>query len=185
MNKQPLALIGLALAIGGIAFVVTKDKPNTQIAQTPPIEAKKTADTNNKTTTIPTKAPTTTTTTTSTTAQLPVIDSTWKTYTNKSGEFSFQWPTKGRYAPKWDSTYADTDPCIDGETKVLNGNTFCHSMSAFRSDNLILTHMYTIPFGKKFIVMSFSKETAQEGFDEALFDAHLDQIMSTFTFLKK
>jgi hypothetical protein len=185
MNKQPLALIGLALAIGGVAFVITKDKPSTQIAQNPPIEAKKTVDTNHTTTTATTTTATTSPTTSSTIAQLPVIDSTWKTYTNKSGEFSFQWPTKGRYAPKWDSSYADTDPCTDGETKMLNGNTFCHSMSAFRSDNLILTHMYTIPFGKKFIVISFSKETAQDGFDEAIFDAHLDQIMSTFTFLKK
>jgi hypothetical protein len=130
------------------------------------------------------KTPTKTDTSSQANITLPVIDDTWKTYTNKSSEFSFQWPTKGRYAPTWDASYAETDPCTEGETKILNGNTFCHQMSAFRSDDLILTHIYTIPFGKKFIVITFTKKAAQAGFDEATFDAHLDQIMSTFAFKK-
>jgi hypothetical protein len=187
-----IGLIGLILLVGGGALFYAQQSPKLNpiktglptgsVIGTPPtkeITAKAIAAINQNE-----KTPTKTDTSSQANITLPVIDDTWKTYTNKSSEFSFQWPTKGRYAPTWDASYAETDPCTEGETKILNGNTFCHQMSAFRSDDLILTHIYTIPFGKKFIVITFTKKAAQAGFDEATFDAHLDQIMSTFAFKK-
>lgn len=188
-TTKVVSLIGLILILGGGFYLYSNQSPKPTIKTDLPTGSVPKTPPNKQTTdkaiaAINQNEKTGTETKTNPEITLPIIDDTWKTYTNKSGEFSFQWPTKGRYAPKWDSSFADTDPCTEGETKVLNGNTFCHQMSAFRSDNLILTHIYTIPFGKKFIVMSFSKEAAQAGFDEATFDAHLDQIMSTFSFTK-
>lgn len=186
---KTIGLIGLILMLGGGFYLYSNQSPKPTIKTNLPTSSVPKTPPNKETTdkaiaAINQNEKTPIETETKTNIILPTIDDTWKTYTNKSGEFSFQWPTKGRYAPTWDSSYADTDPCTKGETKVLNSNTFCHQMSAFRSDDLILTHIYTIPFGKRFIVISFTKKAAQAGFDEATFDAHLDQIMSTFAFKK-
>ncbi|MCC7357683.1 hypothetical protein IT408_04245 [Candidatus Uhrbacteria bacterium] len=191
-TTKTLGLIGLILILGGGFYIYSHRAPKPAPSKTElltnssPKAPSNKEGTSNPTTNVNQNEKTNSEAATKTNPdiKLPAIDDTWKTYTNKSGDFSFQWPTKGRYAPKWDSSFADTDPCTEGETKVLNSNTFCHQTSILRSDNVILTHMYTIPFGKKFIVMSFSKETSQAGFDEATFDAHLDQIMSTFAFKK-
>ncbi len=44
------------------------------------------------------------------------IDDTWKTYTNKALGFSFQTPTKGRYAPTWEVSFLKSDDAhiVDG-----------------------------------------------------------------------
>lgn len=44
------------------------------------------------------------------------IDNTWKTYTNAALGFSFQTPTKGRYAPTWEVSFLKSDDAhiVDG-----------------------------------------------------------------------
>lgn len=77
--------------------------------------------------------------------KLPTIDDTWKTYTNKAETFSFQWPTKGKYAPTWsvkivsEKDLAYKDGCYYGLYSpdqpnrkppvklTVNGTEFCHA----------------------------------------------------------
>jgi len=60
---------------------------------------------------------------TPTTPVLPVIDATWKTYTNAALKFSFQYPTKGTYAPTWGvSILKTTDPKLEGGCYQGDGN---------------------------------------------------------------
>lgn len=54
-------------------------------------------------------------TSTTPTGVLPVIDNTWKTYTNAALKFSFQYPTQGTYAPTWGvSILKQNDPKVQG-----------------------------------------------------------------------
>jgi hypothetical protein len=50
------------------------------------------------------------------TISLPTIDETWKTYTNAAVGFSFQWPTRGRYAPEWEVKFVK-----EGDAHVDDG----------------------------------------------------------------
>lgn len=69
---------------------------------TPPVTSG--GETTEPTTTVPTS-----TAPTAPTGPLAPIDATWKTYTNASLKFSFQYPTRGRYAPTWGVTFVKTD----------------------------------------------------------------------------
>jgi len=133
----------------------------------------------------PAVTPTSPTTRTETTAvTLPTIDDTWKTYANNALGFSFQWPTKGRYAPTWDVTFVkeeETD-CIP---VTLNGIVFCHaSASETAADKTILSDRYTTQKDNQYVLVSFEKTylTANAQFDVAAYHQFLDQIMSTFKY---
>jgi len=138
----------------------------------------------------------------STTVALPAIDNTWKTYENKALGFSFQWPTKGKYAPQWNEETVKTDDsrlkdgCLivqpllmHGEPAhvTLNGTEFCHTITiegtagtAHRSDD------YLTKNGGQYILITFTKAYVDDAskFDTAAYGAHLDQIVSTFAYQK-
>lgn len=96
----------------------------------------------------PTTPPATTPPATSTPSgiELPAIDATWMTYTNRAETFSFRYPTKGRYAPTWEVLLpAKNDPKITNgcyssvesipsseapRTLTVNGVTFCHTRAS-------------------------------------------------------
>ena len=127
----------------------------------------------------------------SSTALTPV-DDTWKTYTSRAGDFSFQWPTKGRYAPTWGTSFSDTD-CVAtengvdvGSTLTVGSQTFCHQSSiSATGETPALLDVYTTKFGSKYIVISFEKKGySSNTFDNAAYHATLDQIVGTFKMLK-
>lgn len=133
-------------------------------------------------------------------------DETWQTYTSKTGDFSFQFPTRGRYVPTWEVSFSDHD-CAGvskGEParKTINGITFCQASategaagSAYRTDT------YTTLVGSRYVVISFVKRLYSAGaldcsfvgtfpystsastcipFEDDAYQSQLDQIMSTF-----
>lgn len=148
--------------------------------------------------------------------ELPVIDGTWKTYTNASLNFSFQYPTRGRYAPEWNVSIMRADDarlennCVKPEATartsngslVVGDSTFCivrtvdagagqryyaDAFSAPRSDRVIV-----ITFNKRLANGDLFEDKNCHGktvissgttcilFDEALYRAHLNQIVSTY-----
>lgn len=148
--------------------------------------------------------------------ELPVIDGTWKTYTNAAYKFSFQYPTKGRYAPEWnvsilsqgDARLMDGCKKPEGELRttsgpfIVGGTSFCvvREVDAGAGQRLY-TDSFTAPLGDKFVQISFSKRLANGDlfedeschgktvissgtscilFDEALYRAHLNQIVATY-----
>lgn len=118
------------------------------------------------------------------TSSLPAVDETWRTYTSKAGDFSFQWPTRGRYAPTWNVTFSDTG-CSEG-AKTLNvfGTVgFCHDATTDGAAGTIhYTDVYKTQHGKSYIQITFTKAgSSMSGFDEATYKALLDQIVGTFT----
>lgn len=149
-------------------------------------------------------------------SELPIIDGTWKTYTNAQHKFSFQYPTRGRYAPEWSVEVLDPqDPKLEngcvkpeaderaGQTKFMVEETaFCvtREMDAGAGQRL-LTDSFTTPRVDKIVRISFTKRLSlgdmfdddkchgnlvfSSGatctiFDEALYRAHLNQVVSTY-----
>jgi hypothetical protein len=122
-------------------------------------------------------------------ATLPAIDDTWRTHTSRAGDFSFQWPTKGRYAPTWEVAIEATDPCMgNGSFSTKDGITFCHSSGIVNpvtggdyphTGTTSFSDTYSTPYNGKFLVITFKKDGAYD-IDETTYQAHLDQIMGTF-----
>lgn len=128
---------------------------------------------------------------------LPVIDTTWKTYTNKALGFSFQSPTKGIYAPTWGVTFLKSDDpklkdgCYQGEgnprqnsgSLQVGDTTFCVTRfedagAGQRYD----TDYYVGGLKGSVILMTFSKHFTNDGsFDIGVYNAVLDQIVGTYT----
>lgn len=101
-------------------------------------------------------------------------DDTWKTYTNAALEFSFQTPTKGRYAPQWEvkviSETGAVQECYnlkrwspDNDVQLgvtQDGREFC-----IRSDGLgdaghigiSFTDTYSTDIGKSMVLIVFKK----------------------------
>ena len=150
------------------------------------------------------------------TSELPVIDATWKTYTNSALKFSFQWPTRGRYAPEWDvSVYRPEDARLVGNCskpeaaeRLPNGSltvgdaVFCvvHEVDAGAGQRVFID-TYTAPRAEYIIKVRFMKRLANGDlfddpackgkavisagtscipFDDELYRAHLNQIISTY-----
>lgn len=148
--------------------------------------------------------------------ELPVIDATWKTYNNAANKFSFQYPTRGRYAPEWNVTILNpgderlNDGCVkpEAETRAVPGpfvvgdTSFCivREVDAGAGQR-VFTDSFTAPRGDKIIRITFSKRLANGDlfedetchgktvissgtscilFDEALYRAHLNQIVATY-----
>lgn len=132
------------------------------------------------------------------TATTTAIDATWKTFTNKALNFSFQWPAKGRYAPTWEVTFIQ-----DGDASIVNGchaqpytesqppaslaagdQTFCHtSYSDGAAGTIHLFDDYAAKIGMRYVVVHFVKAystVAGPVFDQATYRAMLDQIVGTF-----
>lgn len=211
MSQQKNILVGLActvILIGGITYFVksrpTNQQPNIQQNQAKTAETKKANNPTTKQDTIqPTdtktpEAPKTTDAQETNHLDLPTIDDTWKTFSSKSGNYSFQWPTKGKYAPTWEQSFSDTNPCTCdercniGENKTLNGISFCHQSSIENpvtggdyphTGPTTLIDTYSTPHNNTFILITFKKNYKYDISEEAYY-AHLDQIMSTFTFTK-
>lgn len=132
-----------------------------------------------------------------TAADLPTIDNTWQTFTSKSGKYSFQWPTKGKYAPTWEQSFSDTNPCAcnyacndGGENKTLNGISFCHQSAIENpvtggdgphTGQATFLDTYSTRHENTYIILTFKKINAY-AIDEDTYHAHLEQILSTFTF---
>jgi len=118
------------------------------------------------------------------------LDDTWKTYVNKALSFEFNWPTKGRYAPRWEVTFVSEgdarikDGCIvegsAGTRHVTVGaSTFCHS---WKDDGSGPTDWYAVKHDSRYAVIRFTKSPTvpDEGFSLEEYRAHLDQIISTY-----
>lgn len=143
------------------------------------------------------------------TTQSPVIDDTWKTYTDKAKTFEFKWPTKGRYAPTWEVKFSDSDCAVgeDGQTGTktifeAGGQSFCHmSFMGAAAGTAYLTDVYTTKIDEHFVAIGFSKKVYSAGalncdfanqypystsastcvaFDQNIYASHLDQIIGTF-----
>ncbi len=141
--------------------------------------------------------------------QLPAIDATWETYTDKAQTFEFNWPTRGRYAPTWEVKFADKDCAGEEEgsrqsknTFEVNGVLFCHvSMQEGAAGSFYLTDVYTTKRDNHYVTITFNKKLASADamgcdfvnqypystsgqtcipFDQAIYMSHLDQIISTF-----
>ena len=150
------------------------------------------------------------------TKELPVIDGTWKTYSNTSFKFSFQYPTRGRYAPEWNVSIMRADDarlegnCLKPEATVrtintslvVGDSTFCivRTVDAGAGQRYY-TDAFTAPLGDRIVLITFNKRLANGDlfedeschgktvissgtscipFDEALYRAHLNQIVSTY-----
>ncbi len=122
-------------------------------------------------------------------AELPMIDDTWRTHTSRAGDFSFRWPTKGRYAPTWEVSNEVTDPCVGGGSfSTQDGTVLCHVSGIVNpqtggdvphTGTAAFVDTYSMPYNGKFLVVTFKKDGAYE-IDEQTYHAHLDQIMGTF-----
>jgi len=161
---------------------------------------------------VPSSPESTTVTATVSSTELTPIDATWKTYTSKAGDFSFQWPTNGRYAPTWGTSFSDTD-CVATEngndtktTLAVGTQTFCHTSSmGGAAGTAYYRDIYTTKYGSQYVAISFEKKGYSAGalncafanehgystsptscvaFDEAVYQATLDQIVGTFKMLK-
>ncbi len=148
--------------------------------------------------------------------ELPVIDGTWKTYSNSASAFSFQYPTQGRYAPEWDVSILRADDqrldagCIKPEAEsraipgpfIVGDTSFCivREVDAGAGQRYY-TDSFTAPRGDRIIRITFTKRLANGDlfedeschgktvissgttcilFDEALYRAHLNQIVATY-----
>lgn len=231
MNTKLSKVIAVTsmVALLGAGCMGSEPAPATPNANTPPAPTGTTKPTDTKPadTTTPTPAPTDTAPTTKPDTsmspdrdvdekELPVIDGTWKTYTNAAYKFSFQYPTKGRYAPEWnvsilsqgDARLADGCKKPEGELRTTSGpfvvsdTSFCvvREVDAGAGQRYY-TDSFTAPLGDKFVQISFSKRLANGDlfedeschgktvissgttcilFDEALYRAHLNQIVATY-----
>lgn len=148
--------------------------------------------------------------------ELPIIDASWKTYSNTALNFSFQYPTKGRYAPEWTvEMMQSTDARLNGgcinpgangraanSSLVVGDSTFCvvRAVDAGAGQRFY-TDSYTVPRSERIVLITFTKRLANGDmfedvachgktvissgttcipFDEALYRAHLNQIVSTY-----
>ena len=143
----------------------------------------------------PTPAPTPTSTAPVPSSVLPVIDATWKTYANAALKFSFQYPTKGSYAPTWGvNILKTTDAKLEAGCYKGDGNprqnkgelqvgdtTFCITRYEDTSSGQRLeTDYYVGGLGGNVILLTFSKKLSETA-DVGIYNAHLDQIVGTYT----
>lgn len=119
-------------------------------------------------------------------------DETWKTYTNDALGFQFMWPTKGRYAPQWEVTFAkEGSEAIEGGCRVMEGattemvsaggTTFCHS-GAQNGDTR--NDSYTTKMGSTYATIHFTKAKPATGAANFSWEEHrtsLDGIVGTFS----
>ncbi len=105
---------------------------------------------------------------------LPVIDATWKTYTNGALGFSFRYPTRGTYAPTWkmilpgkndpkitNGCYSSVESIPNGEAPrnlTIDGVTFCHT----RAGDGFTGHIgyednYLVQLNGQWVLFSFEK----------------------------
>ncbi len=106
------------------------------------------------------------------------VDATWQTYENEALGFTFQAPTRGRYAPTWEVTFvAEGDSAIvDGcyrqgasedrspERLSANGLTFCRSF--FRegaAGSVYMTQHVVTKMGPRYAHLAFTKKAANAG----------------------
>jgi len=106
------------------------------------------------------------------------VTDTWETYTSKSLGFSFDWPTKGRYAPEWEVKHYQSDSsdisngCVKGRSFDLSqisrasvGTTvFCVNRQVVGVDAhcSAFSDTYATPFGKTIIAIEFDREICIE-----------------------
>ncbi len=121
----------------------------------------------------------------------PEIDETWETYVNKSYGFTFNWPTRGRYAPQWSVTFIkNDDERLDGDcikatsdpTKLIVSETeFCHT-STTAENNASASDYFITKIADHYTLLTFTKDNSQtpEGFSWEDYRLHLDNIISTY-----
>ncbi len=109
----------------------------------------------------------------------PGVDDTWQTYTSRSGDFSFKWPTKGSYAPTWEVTLLNAsdpelkDGCDTGKDIPLKnaeqittdaGVTFCHtSQNEGAAGSAYYTDAFTTKVGDSYAVITLTKHVSSAG----------------------
>lgn len=206
---RPLWIAPLAaLALLG-AGCFSPDPAPTAPPATPPVTGSPTTPTTPPSTPPPTSGgettePTTTVPTSTApnapaapTSPLAPIDATWKTYTNASLKFSFQYPTRGRYAPTWGVTFVKTDDakmqdgCYQGAgnprqnagTLFVGDKKFCVTRyEEGAAGQRYLTDYYAVEHKGTVVLIAFSKQvTSDSNFDIGVYNATLDQIVGTFT----
>jgi hypothetical protein len=101
---------------------------------------------------------------------LPEVDDTWQTYTNKAETFSFQWPTKGRLAPTWEMSLPSKleDGCYlspDFETPLatkrlkVGDQSFCHTSYMDAAVSIrYFTDYYAANVNGQNVLIRFQKE---------------------------
>lgn len=191
--KKLLWVIVLVLVVGAVAYAIRSGRVPLPVPWTgqPPGNA----------------APASSPIPSAASSSLPAIDETWKTYTSRAGDFIFQWPTRGRYAPTWKAFFNDKDCAAEASTATFtaNGVTFCHaSLNEGAAGSAYFTDEYRTKHGSSRIVLSFTKRvysadalgcsfvtstrysTSATGciaFNETDYKTLLDQIVSTFKYI--
>ncbi len=125
----------------------------------------------------------------------------WQTYTNKTLKFSFMYPLRGSFAPKFDITLLPLNtPNIENDcfkapafpdTKqarvVINGTPFCAtSYSEGAAGTIYNDQQWVTKNGKWYAVIHFTKSypnNPERPFDVAGYQRQLESILSTFQYL--
>jgi len=176
--KKLLAFLGITLFLGAgcVSQDIATSDQNAVPAQTPPAPVA----TVPPTTTVDTTTPTPPATSSTTPTVPPVsVDATWKTYTNNALHFSFQYPTKGSYAPGWNVTFVKaTDPAMQNDCyapsnmqtnlpsqmKDVSGVSFCHtSYAEGAAGSQYLTDYYATKIGTQYVLITFTKHLYSAG----------------------
>jgi hypothetical protein len=120
------------------------------------------------------------------------MDDTWKTYANAALGYSFKWPSVGRYAPKWDASFAKEgdarikDGCLvaaEGKTDTFSvgDNAFCHT-STESKDGASTTDYYVTKKADQYVVLTFTKtKDALKDFSWSEYHSLLAQIVGTYS----
>lgn len=190
MNKylKMLFVLSAVALLGQGCFGATETPPPANKAPVPtPSQPTTTPPTPTPSTptTTPSTPPTPTAPTSTSGYQIPLKDDTWKTYTNNSLQFAFDWPTKGRYAPEWevkfygasDSTNINNGCFVGGEamdpTKrtslTVGEQVFCRTEGiGVATGSQYHSQYYTTQIKNTYVVVSFVKRsTTGNNYDDA------------------
>jgi len=109
----------------------------------------------------------------------------WQTYTNAALGFSFNWPSKGRYAPTWEVKFAkEGDASVKDGCFVATGATnsksgeFCHASVAPAAGEA--KDYFTTTINGQHVTLAFTKKESGKDFSWSDYQEELEQIVSSF-----
>ncbi|MSR85000.1 hypothetical protein EXS71_00980 [Candidatus Uhrbacteria bacterium] len=178
--KKLISLAGLVVLFGaGCAgqAPLSIDTGSTQPVPSPAVSGESTVPALDTTSTAPVTMITMT-------APPAMIDDTWKTYINPALHFSFQWPTKGIYAPRWSVEFTKDNPCGSSSVKEeVKGVVFCHIHSEEGTGlKGYLSDVFATKNGERYILISFTKQPMVASFKADEYQTMLSTIISTFKY---
>jgi hypothetical protein len=114
----------------------------------------------------------------------------WSTYTNAALGFSFDWPSTGKYAPRWAVDFLESAEVTDGcyqdgtnqqATVAVGDQEFCHTWTDTGEGSASATDYYVTTIGEQSVRISFTKDSSGiYEFDWTEYRAFLDQIIAGF-----